>query len=66
MQSVVRVSDNNQRRPGHSDRLKALLQEAAKVREAHAAGDISADEAAKRLDELKRRHDSFLSRIIDL
>ena len=46
-----------------SERLQALREEAAAVREQLAAREITPDEATKRLNDLRSRHVSFLNRV---
>lgn len=54
------------RRPNDDDgmseaeRLKALEKQAAAIREQHRRGEITADQAAKKLNDLRRRHISLL------
>lgn len=50
----------------HSARLQALIEEAAEIRRQHRAGTITGEDAADRLESLKRRHMGFLERLIDL
>lgn len=46
-----------------SERLQALSEEAAAIRQRHLSGEISSQEAAKRLAELKTRYMSFFDRL---
>lgn len=50
----------------HSARLQALSVEAAEIRKQHVAGEITGEEAAEKLEALKRRHRGILERLIDL
>ena len=52
------------KRRDHSQQLKDLSDEAAHILELHRAGAIDGDEAARRLDELKDRHRTFLDRLV--
>lgn len=45
-----------QQRPSKSEQLRQISFEAAQVRQEHLAGKLSAEEAAKKLSELKRRY----------
>lgn len=49
-----------------SERLEALREDAARIREQFVAGEISADDAATKLAELSSRHSTLLNRIFDL
>ncbi len=48
----------------HSYRLKELRDEAAKIRQQHERGEITPQEASKRLSELKTRYRSFFDRFL--
>lgn len=52
------------RRRDHSEQMKNLSDEAAAILKLHAEDKIDGDEAARRLEELKSRHRTFLDRLI--
>lgn len=56
--------DRQGKRRNHSLQLKALSDEAAEIMRLHETKKIDADEAARRLNELKERHRSFLDRLV--
>lgn len=52
-------------RSDQSRRLSSLKSEAAKIREELASEKITTDEAIRRLEQLKRRHSTFFSRMLE-
>jgi hypothetical protein len=62
--SLAVVDERTTKRRDHSRQLKELGDEAVKIIKLHAAGKIDGDEAARRLDELKVRHRTFLDRLV--
>lgn len=48
----------------HSRRLQELREAAAEIRKRHAEGKISAEEAARELDTLAKKHISFIDRLL--
>lgn len=50
----------------HSERLAALREEAATIWQKHLDGEITVDEVAEKLNQLKRRHAGLFERILDL
>lgn len=60
---IVDQAPSSKRRD-HSQQMKELSDEAAEVMRLHQVGEIDADEAARRLDELKNRHRTFLDRLV--
>lgn len=52
------------KRPDHSELMKSLSDEAAAIFRLHEDRKIDAYEAARRLNELKARHRTFLDRLI--
>jgi hypothetical protein len=50
-------------RSSQSERLQALRDDAREVREKLSAKEITAEEAARRLDGLRSRHTTFLGRL---
>lgn len=65
MQNVVTVTRFSARRPTHSQRLKILMEEAARIRELHAAGKLSAEDAARQLEALQHRNENWFTRLVD-
>jgi hypothetical protein len=60
--AVKEQHPSSERFSKHSYRLKQLNEEAAKVRQMHERGEITSQEASKRLSELKKRHRTFFDR----
>ena len=67
MTAVARTADEVAPRTSrHSLRLKALSDEATAIREMHGAGKITSEEAAEKLERLKRRYAGLFERLLDL
>lgn len=62
--SLALIDERSPKRRDHSRQLKELGDEAVKIMKLHNAGKIDGDEAARRLDELKARHRTFLDRLV--
>lgn len=54
------------RRPRQPERLKQLADESREIHRAHKKGEISAQEAARRLAELRMRYSTLFDRILAL
>jgi hypothetical protein len=64
LMSLAVVDERPKKRRDHSLQLKELSDEAVRIVSLHAEGKIDGDEAARRLDELKARHRTFLDRLV--
>jgi hypothetical protein len=64
--SIATLAHHKQpaKRHGHSEQMKDLSDEAAEIFRLHEAKEIDADEAARRLNELKSRYRTFLDRLV--
>lgn len=62
--SVAAAIQSPPKRRDHAKQLKELSDAAAEVMRLHNDGKIDADEAARRLSELKDRQQTFLDRLI--
>ena len=63
---ALRTAEHRERRPGQSERLQQLREEAGEIRRKLEAGVITPEEASSRIRDLTSRHATFLNRIIDL
>lgn len=64
MKPLAVVDEASTRRRDRSSQIKQLADEAVQIVNLHAAGEIDGDEAARRLEELKVRHRTFLDRLV--